>query len=139
MKRIIGKLFVLVAIVIFLYLINWLILIRHAMIRIDDSFDFGDQYRYVMYPQTLIYHETKEYEGSGSIVVPGFILKYNYNHDNIILQNRSLESKDTLYWIVNKLTQDIESFKDSTAFISALESKEIEMRLLDFPYYKPKN
>ena len=140
MKKIIGKLIVLVAIVLLLYLINWLILLSHVLIRIDDSIDFGDKYRYVQdSPSALIYHNTKEYKGSGGIVVPGFILKYNYDHDYIILQNLSWETKDTLYWIVDKPTQDKESFKDSTAFISALESKGIEMRLLDYPYYKADN
>lgn len=80
-NKIVGKLIVLVAIALFLFLISWLTHIRHVILRIDDSFDFGDQYRYVMdYPQALIYHETEEYEGSGGIVVPGFILKYNSNH-----------------------------------------------------------
>ena len=138
MKRIIGKLIVLVVIVLSLYLINWLALLRHVRIRMDDSVDFGNQYRYVMdYPQALIYHETEEYEGSGGIIVPGFILKYNFNHDNIFLQNRTLESKDTLYWIIDKATRGTMSFKDSSAFVSALKSKGIEMKFLDFPYFNP--
>lgn len=85
-------------------------------------------------PQALIYHETEEYEGSGGIIVPRFILKYNFDHDIIILQNRTLESKDTLYWIIDKVTRDTISFNDSTAFIATLESSGIEMRLLVFPY-----
>jgi hypothetical protein len=138
MKKILGKLIVLVVLVLVIVLINWLLLLSHLLIRIDDSFDFGDKYRYVRdYPQTLIYHEAEEYKGIGDIVVEGFILKYNYDQDYIILQNRALESKDTLYWIVTKPTRDTISFKDTMAFISALKEKGIEMRLLDFPYYKP--
>ncbi len=140
MRIIHKRLIVLVVFVIVLALIIWLVLftlITHVVDGMDDSFDFGDQYRYVRdYPQTLIYHEAKEYNGIGDIVVPGFILKYNYDHDHIILQNRTLESKDTLYWIVDKPTHDTISFKDSIDFISALQDKRIEMQLLDFPYYK---
>ncbi|WP_375581438.1 hypothetical protein ABWH96_10685 [Marivirga tractuosa] len=52
----------------------WLILVNNSclFIRIDDSVDLGNQYRYIQdYPQVIIYHKNPEYEGGGiNIVLP---------------------------------------------------------------------
>ena len=42
------------------------------LIRIDDSVDLGNQYRYIQdYPYSIVYHETKEYKDEGAeVIVP---------------------------------------------------------------------
>jgi len=69
-----------------------------VFIRMDDSIDLGSNYWYIQdYPQTIVI-------GDGKEVVFPVVLKYAYNENYIIAKTKDLETKDTLYWVVNKKT-----------------------------------
>ena len=73
------------------------------MDRIDSSIDLGNKYRYVQdYPQTIIYHESAEYEGGGRQIIPPIVADYDYNERYIIALSESSEDGSVDYWIIDK-------------------------------------
>ena len=108
-------------------IIIFTITILPIFIRMDDSVNLGSKYRYIQdYPQTIIYHETEEYKGVGTEIVLPVVLKYAYNKDFIIAETDDLETKDTLYWIVDKKTGWHEKY-DSLSFVKELKLRKIDL------------
>lgn len=109
------------------------------LIRIDDSIDLGDKFRYIQdYPQTIIYHESEKYEGVGINVVAPIVSAYNFDDQYIIARSSDMQkfnpekySSDSLvlYWIVDK-KKSIDSIKpmDSIHFYKQLETLHISLR-----------
>ena len=101
MKKIIIVLIFVAILLIIIIAVN----IFPVFIRMDDSIDLGNKYRYIQdYPQTIIYQTSEKHKGSGKNIVPPIVLKYAYNEEYIIAETKDLETKDTLYWVVNKKT-----------------------------------
>jgi hypothetical protein len=116
---------------VFIFIIIFVISTFPLLIRMDDSIDLGKGYRFIQdYPQMIIYHDsTKQYNGSGYSVVYPVVLNYNSNKDFIIAKTKDLETKDTLFWIVNKTEQKTEHFLDSLEFYNFLKKKNINLEL----------
>src|SRR5690606_38059031 len=88
-----------------------LLLSSCSFIRMDDSIDLGDKFRYIQdYPQTIIYHNTKEYKGTGVNVVDPVVIAYSFDDRYIIAKSREEEiikrndsvEKTIRYWIIDK-------------------------------------
>ncbi len=74
-----------------------------VFIRLDDSIDLGNKYRYIQdYPQAILYHKTQTYKGGGINIVPPVITNYNFNGRYIIAKSIDMYDKQTKYWIVDK-------------------------------------
>lgn len=108
-------------------------------IRMDDIIDLGDKFRYVKdYPQTIIYHDAKEYNGTGVNVVDPVVKSYNFNDRYIIAKSHEenfSKQDDCLempirYWIIDK-KEKIRSVHpmDSVSFYQQLKNLRIELRL----------
>ena len=101
-------------------------------IRIDDSIDLGNNYRYIQdYPRTIIHYGTKEYEGVGVEVIPPNILKYKSNKEFVIAKTVDIELKDTIFWILNKQKNIVKQYTDSILFAEEIETQKIDMTLSD--------
>lgn len=114
-----------------------LLLSSCSSIRMDDSVDLGDKYRYIQdYPQTIIYHETEKYNGTGVNVIDPIVKNYSFNDRYIIAKSqeeeiikRDVSSKAPIhYWIIDKkenlhLVQPM----DSASFYQRLKSLNIEL------------
>lgn len=100
------------------------------LIHIDDSIDLGGKYRFIQdYPQTIIYHETEEYEGGGRTVVEPLVTSYRFNNRYIIaISNSDYPLKNAVskrtYWIVDKQESSVEAM-DSLEFYQVLKDREI--------------
>lgn len=107
-------------------------------IRMDDSIDLGSKYRYIQdYPQTIIYHESLEYEGIGTEIVLPIVLSYEFDDRYIIAKSQEVdkmtgneEGLPVRYWIVDKTADGapVEPM-DSTGFYQQLEELGINLRL----------
>jgi hypothetical protein len=118
-----------------------LLLFLHScvFIRIDDSIDLGDKFRYIQdYPQTIIYHENEKYKGVGINVVAPIVNAYNFDDRYIIARSSDMQkfdpekySSDSLvsYWIVDK-EKPVGSIEpmDSINFYKQLEIQHISLR-----------
>lgn len=99
-------------------------------IRTDDSINLGDNYRYIQdYPNTIIYHKTSKYEGTGKEIVPPIVIAYKYNEVIIIVKTIDLDDKQHKYWIVDKRCRGtkVEPL-DSITFYKKLIELDIELR-----------
>jgi hypothetical protein len=105
----------------------------------DDSIDLGDKFRYIQdYPQTIIYHNTKEYKGTGVNVVDPVVIAYSFDDRYIIAKSREEEiikrndsvEKTIRYWIIDK-KEKLDSVKpmDSVNFYKQLRDLKIELKL----------
>jgi hypothetical protein len=101
-----------------------------VFIRVDDSIDLGNHYRFIQdSPQTIIYYKTPKYKGVGLEIVPPFVIDYSYNENWIIARNRDLDGK-IKYWIIDKHNhQEVISPLDSLSFYKTLDDKSIMLRL----------
>ena len=109
-----------------IFLITFLLLFADScvFIRMDDSIDLGNKYRYIQdYPQTIIHHDTKEYEGTGDEVVEPIVKVYKFNNryiiaksqeDTLVKQDSGALLKPFKYWIVDK--------KDTTISVQPMDS-----------------
>ena len=109
-----------------------------TFIRMDDSIDLGNKYRYIQdAPQVIIYQTISESKGSGVKIVPPVVKSYAFNDRYIIAKSQEVdemtgnpEGKPIHYWIVDKTSKgaSVEPM-DSTAFSAALKEKQIKLRL----------
>lgn len=102
-----------------------------VFIRMDDSIDLGNKYRYIQdYPQTILYHIAEKYDGIGLNAVPPNVLSYNFNDTYIIAKNKEIESGEIKYWIIDKRI-DFDNIKpiDSLTFYKTLLENNIELKL----------
>jgi len=109
-----------------------------TFIRMDDSIDLGNKYRYIQdYPQVVIYHTSSEYEGVGTTIVPPIVESYAFNDRYIIAKSQEVdemtgnpEGKPTHYWIVDKTSKgaSVEPM-DSLTFFNKLEDMKIDLSL----------
>lgn len=109
-----------------------------VFIRTDSSIDLGNKYRYVQdAPQTIIYHESANYKGTGIEIVPPIVLSYKFNDRYIIAKNQEVdemtgnkEGKPKHYWIVDKKTNGVLAEPmDSSTFYQRLIELDINMVL----------
>lgn len=109
-----------------------------VLIRMDDSIDLGNKYRYIQdYPQTIIYHKSPEYDGIGINIVPPLVLSYKFNDRYIIAKSQEIdemtgskESKPIHYWIVDKTTDGTAvQPMDSARFYQRLEELDADLKL----------
>jgi len=110
-----------------------------VFIRIDDSINLGDKFRFIQdYPQTIIYHESEKYEGIGINAVAPIVNAYNFDDQYIIARSSDMQKFDpekyasdslVLYWIIDK-KEAIDSIKpmDSINFYRQLEIQHISLR-----------
>lgn len=115
-----------------------LLLLSCIGIRMEDSIDLGNNFRYIQdYPQTIIYHRTEKYSGSGVNVVNPIVTAYDFNDRYIIAKStgdnviNGLDSATlrTQYWIIDK-QQKLESLQplDSVRFYQRLRDLNVELR-----------
>ncbi len=100
-------------------------------IRMDDSIDLGNNYRYIQdYPQTIIYQISQEHIGSGPEAIPPVVMEYAYNDKWIIAINKDLEDQHISYWIIDK-SKDYKSIEplDSIAYTMKIKEKNIDLKL----------
>lgn len=109
-----------------------------VFIRMDDSIDLGNNYRYIQdYPQGIIYHKTPKYEGGGVNIVPPVVLSYKYNDRYIIAKTQEVdemtgnkEGKPIHYWIVDKTASGSPvNPLDSISFFKKLNELNINLEL----------
>ncbi len=109
-----------------------------VFIRMDDSVDLGSNYRFIQdTPQTIIYHSSDDYEGSGIEIIPPLVLSYGFNKRYILAKTQEVdemtgrkEGKPIRYWIIDKqLKGDSVEPMDSISFYKTLEVKNIKVRL----------
>jgi len=109
-----------------------------TFIRMDDSIDLGNKYRYIQeYPQVIIYNTNSSSKGSGVNIVPPVVKSYAFNNRYIIAKSQevdeitgSVEGKPIRYWIIdNKLKGAAVTPMDSINFYKALKEKRIKLRL----------
>ena len=112
-----------------------------VFIRMDDSFDLGDKFRYQPdYPQCIIYQETEDHVGSGPYVVTPVVSAYNFNDRYIIARSKeesyirvdSLADTPTNYWIIDKKTPFKENSyqpMDSVTFFIQLDKRKVNLSL----------
>jgi hypothetical protein len=91
-----------------------------VLIRIDDSVDLGHQYRYIQdYPYSIIYHNSKEYEGVGTEVIP-HVSTYNFDENFIIAKSVDEvgfgRTTDTSFWIIDKNKHQTYQFDSDSIF-----------------------
>ena len=100
-----------------------------VFIRIDDSIDLGDHYRYIQdSPKTIIHYETPKYKGVGVEIVPPVVTDYSYNDRWIIAKNKDLDGK-VKYWIIDKKKHENEiSPLDSISFFKIVDDKGITLK-----------
>ena len=126
------KIIIFVVAFIIIILIMFFISTFPVSIRIDDSIDLGNNYRYIQdYPRTIIHYGTKEYEGVGVEVIPPNILKYKSNKEFVIAKTVDIELKDTIFWILNKQKNIVKQYTDSILFAEEIETQKIDMTLSD--------
>lgn len=126
------KIIIFVVAFIIIILIMFFISTFPVSIRIDDSIDLGNNYRYIQdYPRTIIHYGTKEYEGVGVEVIPPNILKYKSNKEFVIAKTVDIELKDTIFWILNKQKNIVKQYTDSILFAEEIETQKIDMILSD--------
>jgi hypothetical protein len=107
------------------------------LIRMDDSINLGDKYRYIQdYPQTIIYYETKSYKGIGVTVVDPIVKAYAFNDRYIIAKSQKedfFQKGNSLkypiqYWIIDKKEKLISvQPMDSAIFYKRLYDLGIEL------------
>lgn len=122
----------------FIALLVSMLLHSCVFIRMDDSIDLGNRYRYVQdYPQAILYHKTPEYKGGGINIIPPVVLSYKFNERYIIAKSQvvdemtgSEEGKPIHYWIVDK-TMDGAPVNplDSVTFYQRLKELDIDLSL----------
>lgn len=91
-----------------------------VLIRIDDSIDLGHQYRYIQdYPRCIIYHDSEEYNGIGTEIVP-FVSTYNFDENYIIAKSVDKvgyeRTVDTTYWIIDKKNHQTYQYDSDSIF-----------------------
>lgn len=120
---------------------NLLLIISIALnscvfIRMDDSVDLGNHFRFIQdYPQAIVYHSTKEYKGVGDIIVAPIVKDYNFNDRYIIAKSQVEEQikRDTIvhpiqYWIIDKKEKlDLIQPMDSASFYKRFKDLGIEL------------
>lgn len=109
-----------------------------TFIRMDDSIDLGNNYRFIQEtPRTIIYHDKDENKGSGIEIVPPLVLSYEFNDRYILAKSQevdeltgNIDGKPIRYWIIDKTMNGslIESM-DSISFYKILKDENIEINL----------
>jgi hypothetical protein len=109
-----------------------------VFIRIDDSIDLGNKYRYIQdYPQVIVYHKTPKYKGGGINIIPPIVLSYKFNDRYIVAKSQEVDemtgNKKAIpihYWIVDKTTDGapVEPI-DSINFYQRLKDLKINLHL----------
>ena len=107
-----------------------------TFIRMDDSIDLGNKYRYIQdYPQVIVYHTSSEYEGVGTTIIPPVVKSYAFNDRYIIAKSQEVdemtgntEGKPIHYWIVDKTSKgaSVEPM-DSLTFFNKMEDMNIDL------------
>lgn len=107
-----------------------------TFIRMYDSIDLGNKYRYIQdFPQAIIYNTSSESKGSGVNIVPPVVKSYAFNDRYIIAKSQEVdemtgnpEGKPIHYWIVDKTSKgaSVEPM-DSVTFYKKLEEKNIDL------------
>jgi hypothetical protein len=115
-----------------------LLLSSCSFIRMDDSINLGDKFRYIQdYPQTIIYHETEKYNGTGVNVIDPVVKNYSFNDRYIIAKSQKeeiIKKDDSLktpiqYWIIDKKEKlNLIKPMDSAIFYQRLKDLGIELR-----------
>ena len=107
---------------------NWIIPLDTKM---DDSFAFGEGYRYIRdAPQVVV-------DNHNAIVIEGYMLSYGFDEDYIITLMQDHETRDSVYWIINKSNQESQAYYDLDSFQKSLKEHGIKLSLIEFPrYYK---
>lgn len=109
-----------------------------VFIRTDSSIDLGNKYRYIQdTPQTIVYHKSTNYEGTGIEIVPPVVLSYNFNDRFIIAKSQEIdemtgnkEGKPIHYWIVDKNANGaLINPMDSTTFYQRLQELKINLSI----------
>jgi len=124
------KIVLLLIIIVLILIIYFTVLFFPVLIRMDDSLDLGNGYRFEQdYPQSVfIKYDTKDIKGMTSDIIPPVVLKYNYNKKFIIAITKDFHTKDTLYWIVNKKEKKTECL-DSIEFYKILKGRNMNLEL----------
>ena len=100
-----------------------------VFIRKDDSIDLGNRYRYIQdYPQTIIYHNSEKYEGTGVEIVAPIVLQYSYDKSFILAKTKDIETNDTIFWIIHKKNHNIEKYYDSIQYQNAIQNHNIDFK-----------
>lgn len=123
--------------IILIICVHILLLGSCVFIRMDDSIDLGDKFRYIQdYPQTIVYHESEEYKGTGIIVVEPLVTAYSFNDRYIIARSQKeeiIKEHDSLkapiqYWIIDKKERlNLAQPLDSSTFYIRLKALSIEL------------
>lgn len=110
-----------------------------TFIRVDDSIDLGGGFRYIQdYPQTIIYHYSDKYEGTGVTVIDPIVKAYNFDERYIIAYSKDYgnyliddyEKISDKYWIIDKeFGFSLIYPMDSSTFINELKKLDVKMTL----------
>lgn len=110
-----------------------------TLIRVDDSIDLGGKFRYIQdYPQTIVYHNSEKYQGTGITVINPLVKSYDFNERYIIALSKNHEDilihendkTPSLYWIIDKeLGFSSISPMDSLTFHNELKRLDIKLTL----------
>ncbi len=93
-------------------------------IRMDDSIDLGNKYRYIQdFPQTILYHKTEKYDGIGINAVPPTVLSYDFNDIQPFWDTRYMQGA---YSQLGDITALITKQDNALAIIGAGEGIEIQ-------------
>lgn len=112
-----------------------------VFIRMDDSIDLGDNYRFIQdTPQTIIFHTDEKYKGVGKQIIPPIILSYDFNDRYIIAKSQEVDEmtgnkkgKPLRYWIIDKSLKDqkVEPL-DSIDFYNNLKLLKLKLQLKEY-------
>lgn len=109
----------------FIYLFNFVL---PVFIRMDDSFDLGNGYRYTPDSPQAIVNET------GGIAAEGYLYYYNYDDTYIVAVTKKRERGEPfIYWIINKQTREYLHFSDSIEMIQQKNKLGILLNLRPCP------
>lgn len=116
-----------------------IILIQSCVfIRMDDSIDLGNNYRFIQdSPKTIIFHQTEEYEGVGIEVIPPVVLNYSFNEKYIIAKTQEVNNmtgkkieNSFHYWIIDKENKQVKiNSMNLVTFENILNNKNIKLEL----------
>lgn len=121
----------------------WTVLVGFVLhscvfIRMDDSIDLGDNYRFIQdNPKVIIYNTNLTSKSSGVNIVPPVVLSYDFDDKYIIAKSQevdemtgSKEGKPLRYWIIDKSLkgQEVEPL-DSVDFYNNLKLLKVHLQL----------
>lgn len=140
MKNCVLRVLIIVVGIIFFLVVILTVFVSKAM---DDSVDFGQGYKYIQdYPQCIVWENPSFLRAPQDIILEGFVTKVAYDTHFLLLQTRGVDwrqvNADTTYtyWIIEKSTRKISSYKTRMDLEIARNYLGIELELQDFPYYE---